>query len=50
MVKHADEVPVTYLNKGQAYSMTIIDTASPIPDELPLKYRTFVRISFDDEQ
>ncbi|KAH0542369.1 hypothetical protein FGG08_003214 [Glutinoglossum americanum] len=50
MVKHADEIPVTYLNKGQAYSLTIIDTASPIPDGLPLRYRTFVRISFEDEQ
>ncbi|KAI9773320.1 MAG: hypothetical protein M1840_007535 [Geoglossum simile] len=50
MVKHADEVPVTYLNKGQAYSMSIIDTAPPISDGLPIRYRTFVRISFEDEQ
>ncbi|KAI9777712.1 MAG: hypothetical protein M1839_008631 [Geoglossum umbratile] len=50
MVKHADEVPVTYLNKGQAYSMSIIDTTPPIPNGLPIRYRTFVRISFEDEQ
>jgi CP2 transcription factor len=50
MVKHADEVPVTYLNKGQAYSMSIIDTTPPISDELPVRYRTFIRISFEDEQ
>ncbi|KAI9879224.1 MAG: hypothetical protein M1830_009155 [Pleopsidium flavum] len=50
MIRHADEIPVTYLNKGQAYSMTIVDTASPAPTAGTVKYRTFVRISFEDEQ
>ncbi|KAF2144709.1 uncharacterized protein K452DRAFT_145703 [Aplosporella prunicola CBS 121167] len=51
MIKHADEVPVTYLNKGQAYSISIVDT-SPAPQipGAPLKYRTYIRISFEDEQ
>jgi len=50
MIRQADEIPVTYLNKGQAYSMTIVDTASPAPAAGTVKYRTFVRISFEDEQ
>jgi hypothetical protein len=49
MIKHADEVPVTYLNKGQAYSISLVDTA-PTQATSPLKYRTFVRVSFEDEQ
>ncbi len=50
MIKHADEIPVTYLNKGQAYSLNVVDTC---PAQLPsgmVRYRTFVRISFEDQQ
>ncbi|KAH7325066.1 CP2 transcription factor-domain-containing protein [Stachybotrys elegans] len=50
MIKQADEIPVTYLNKGQAYSLTICDTNATIPIAPGTKYRTFVRISFEDEQ
>lgn len=50
MIKHADEIPVTYLNKGQAYSILIVDTAPTIPIPPGTRYRTFVRISFEDEQ
>ncbi|KAF1843791.1 CP2 transcription factor family protein-like protein [Cucurbitaria berberidis CBS 394.84] len=50
MIKQSDEVPVTYLNKGQAYSISLVDTA-PVQTPSPsLKYRTFIRISFEDEQ
>ncbi|KAI2483232.1 hypothetical protein Ptr902_05549 [Pyrenophora tritici-repentis] len=49
MVKQPDEVPVTYLNKGQAYSISLVDTA-PLQGPIPTKYRTFIRISFEDEQ
>jgi hypothetical protein len=49
MIKHADEVPVTYLNKGQAYSISLVDTA-PTQTSGSLKYRTFIRVSFEDEQ
>ncbi|KAJ3559066.1 hypothetical protein NPX13_g9591 [Xylaria arbuscula] len=49
MIKHSDEIPVTYLNKGQVYSLNIVDTSSQMP--VPgTKYRTFIRISFEDEQ
>ncbi|KAI9738171.1 MAG: hypothetical protein M1834_008669 [Cirrosporium novae-zelandiae] len=50
MIKHSDEVPVTYLNKGQAYSISVIDKSPPPPGPEPLKYRTFIRVSFEDEQ
>lgn len=40
---------MTYLNKGQAYSVSIVDT-NPAPiGTLGGKYRTFIRISFEDE-
>jgi hypothetical protein len=50
MIKHAEEIPITYLNKGQAYSISIVDTAPSMPLPPGAKYRTFVRISFEDEQ
>lgn len=50
MIRHADEIPVTYLNKGQAYSLSISDTNGAIPLPPGTKYRTFVRISFEDEE
>lgn len=49
MVRNSDEIPVTYLNKGQAYTMSIYDTTPP-PHSNNLKYRTYVRVSFEDEQ
>lgn len=49
MVRSADEIPVTYLNKGQAYTMSIYDTLPP-GNAAGLRYRTYVRISFEDEQ
>jgi hypothetical protein len=50
MIKHADEIPVTYLNKGQAYSISVVDAAPPPMSTQPLKYRTYIRVSFEDEQ
>ncbi|KAF1946578.1 hypothetical protein EJ02DRAFT_215150 [Clathrospora elynae] len=50
MIKQSDEVPVTYLNKGQAYSISLVDTAPLQAPPPSLKYRTFIRISFEDEQ
>lgn len=50
MIRHPDEIPLTYLNKGQAYSITITDTQSLRPSHAPVKFRTVVRISFEDEQ
>ncbi|KAH8692671.1 putative CP2 transcription factor [Talaromyces proteolyticus] len=50
MIKHHDEIPMTYLNKGQAYSISVVDTAPRPPSSQPCKYRTFIRVSFEDEQ
>jgi hypothetical protein len=50
MIKHADEIPVTYLNKGQAYSLSIVDTTPTLPIVPGTRFRTFVRVSFEDEQ
>lgn len=49
MIKHSDEIPVTYLNKGQAYTLNVVDTAQQQVAG-PVTYRTFVRVSFEDEQ
>ncbi|KAK4695995.1 hypothetical protein P7C71_g1845, partial [Lecanoromycetidae sp. Uapishka_2] len=50
MIKHSDEIPVTYLNKGQAYAVSISDSMGLGPTPGPVKYRTVIRISFEDEQ
>jgi hypothetical protein len=50
MIRQADEIPVTYLNKGQAYSVSIVDTAPTRPLPPGMRYRTFIRISFEDEE
>ena len=50
MVKHADEIPVTYLNKGQAYTLNVVDTQFQQSTPGSVRYRTFVRVSFEDEQ
>ena len=50
MVRQADEIPMTYLNKGQAYTISIVDS-NPLPaPPSSVKYRTVIRISFEDEQ
>lgn len=50
MVRKKDDVPVTYLNKGQAYSISVADKAPPSVIPTGACYRSCVRISFDDEQ
>ncbi|KAI6884941.1 hypothetical protein KC363_g4260 [Hortaea werneckii] len=49
MIKHSDEIPITYLNKGQAYTLNVADTRITHANG-PLRYRTFVRVSFEDSQ
>ncbi|EER26334.1 hypothetical protein D8B26_003303 [Coccidioides posadasii str. Silveira] len=50
MVKDPDEIPVTYLNKGQAYTINIIDTAPMASASQQLRYRTYIRVSFEEEE
>ena len=48
MIHHVNEIPVTYLNKGNIYWMSIIDTAPTMPGSTPVQYRTSICISFED--
>ncbi|KAJ5555923.1 hypothetical protein N7513_003565 [Penicillium frequentans] len=50
MVKHAQEVAISYLNKGQSFNLSITDSTPQIAQEGPIQYRTFVRVSFEDEE
>ncbi|KAJ5265220.1 uncharacterized protein N7525_007424 [Penicillium rubens] len=50
MVKNMSEIPVTYLNKGQAYNLSVVDTSPPIVNHEQLRYRTFVRVSFEERE
>ncbi|KAI9039367.1 uncharacterized protein KD926_009510 [Aspergillus affinis] len=43
------EIPVTYLNRRQAYKVSVVDTAPPLTSS-SVRYRTHVRISFDDDK
>jgi hypothetical protein len=48
MIKLADEIPVTYLNKGQVYSLSIVGMQSIVAPVT--MFRTVVRISFEDDE
>lgn len=50
MISDRNDSPVTYLNKGQAYSITIVDTCPPLLNSQSNKYRTFIRISFHNTE
>ncbi|KAK2612092.1 hypothetical protein QQS21_001821 [Conoideocrella luteorostrata] len=50
MIKQSDEIPITYLNKGQAYSLSVVDTQGSMPVQPGTRYRTFVRVSFEEEE
>ena len=50
MVNTAEDSPVSYLNKGQVYQLTVEDTNPAKMDTGSNQYQTFVRISFDEEQ
>jgi hypothetical protein len=50
MINQADEIPVTYLNKGHVYSVFIVDSAPTMPRATPVQYRTSIRISFEDRE
>ncbi|KAG5942602.1 hypothetical protein E4U53_007217 [Claviceps sorghi] len=50
MIRQADEIPITYLNKGQAYTLSVVDRSMNTPSPPGSKYRTFVRVSFEDEE
>jgi hypothetical protein len=49
MLRHSTDIPVTYLNKRQAYTVSVIDTSSAVQNKELKRYRTTVRIAFDEE-
>lgn len=51
MAKHPNESPVTYLNRGKVYLMSVVDTIPPaVPPMMIVKYRTCIRILFEDQE
>ncbi|KAJ5647894.1 hypothetical protein N7490_004266 [Penicillium lividum] len=50
MMNECGDQPLTYLNKGQVYYLTVMDTAPPAITDKMTTYRTFVRTTFDQEQ
>ncbi|BCR85633.1 grainyhead-like protein [Aspergillus chevalieri] len=50
MIKSPGDIPITYLNKGQAYALSIVDSKPPAMSTKLVQYRTFVRVSFQEEE
>ena len=50
MIKKAGEIPITYLNKCQTYTISIVDDTPGKVQSASTRYSTFIRISFEDEQ
>ena len=49
MLRHSSDIPVTYLNKRQAYTISVIDSSPAVQNKEVKQYRTTVRIAFDEE-
>ena len=49
MLRHSTEIPVTYLSKRQAYTISVIDSSPAVQNKELKRYRTTVRIAFDEE-
>ena len=49
MLRHSSDIPVTYLNKRQAYTVSVIDNSPAVQNKELKRYRTTVRIAFDEE-
>lgn len=50
MIKHPKEIPVTYLNKGQTYTLSVVDSSPPPINTNLVRYRTYIRVSFEEEE
>ncbi|OGM46621.1 CP2 transcription factor [Aspergillus bombycis] len=48
MFDHARDIPVTYLNKAQAYTITVVDSRPPVAPAQPIQYRTRIGIAFEE--
>lgn len=49
MLRHSSDIPVTYLNKRQAYTISVVDSSPAVRNNEVKRYRTTVRIAFDEE-
>ncbi|KAL3477432.1 CP2 transcription factor-domain-containing protein [Aspergillus californicus] len=49
MIEDKTQTPVTYLNKGHPYAISIVDSTPPQTDH-PIKYRTYFRVSFEERE
>lgn len=50
MIENVGDDPITYLNKGQPYSLTVEDRGLQVPSFHLPRYRTYVWISFNDPE
>ena len=50
MVRNVKEIPITYLNKGHTYNILVQDSNPPTINPEPIRYRTSLRVSFEEEQ
>ncbi|KAI5289105.1 hypothetical protein KEM54_004404 [Ascosphaera aggregata] len=46
---YKEEIPTTYLNKGQTYMLKVVNKTPLVSGSLPVKYVTSIRISFEDD-
>lgn len=49
MLRHPTDIPITYLNKRQAYTISVVDKSPAVQNGEMKQYRTTVRIAFDEE-
>lgn len=50
MIKNSRDIPISYLNKGQAYSLSVLDSRPPPMGSKVAQYRTHIRISFQEKE
>ncbi|KAJ5989966.1 hypothetical protein N7522_010173 [Penicillium canescens] len=49
MIHDPKRPPVTYLNKAQIYTLSIVDSEQPAINQI-VRYRTWIRVTFEDDE
>src|SRR5271156_1129938 len=49
MLKHPGDSYISYLNKRQAYTISVADTSPQVQNSEIKRYRTTVRVTFDED-
>ncbi|KAJ5982405.1 hypothetical protein N7451_012505 [Penicillium sp. IBT 35674x] len=49
MAWNSEDPTLSYLNKGQIYKLSILDSKPPMVSDQAKRYRAFVRVAFDQE-